>query len=154
MESVVVKTVAVALAGSVIRQLTRRVLPVAALTLGAALAVRATPTVAVEGLLLALVLARTGLGNYFPFNFIVLCVGGAGIFSIVYELTVQVETWQRRRRAQRSRRAGADADELDAKGRAQSEQPEEPVGLLVLVVGSLLYSVLGAVPQLGGALLG
>ena len=156
-ETMVVKTLAVAVAGGAIRSFPLSVLPRAFLTLGAVLAVRAMRTEAVEGLLLALVLTLTGLGNYFPFNFVVFGVGGAGFFSIVYDCVVHVERWQRRRRARRSKQAGDDDEpvlrSLNESG-TEGEEAQEPVGLIVGVVGVLLYTVLGAVPQLGGALLG
>ena len=160
----VVKTVALAVAGGAIRSVVPAVLPLASLTFGAGLVLRALPTGTVEAVLLALVLALTGLGNYFPFNFIVWAAGGGGFFMVVYECNVNVERWQRQRRARRSKQAErtqretedslsfSRALEQDASKELEESEPAEPVGLIVLVIGSLLYSVLGALP--GGALLG
>ena len=60
------------------------------------------------------------------------------------------------RRARRSKQAGDDEPVLRSLNESgdEGEEAQEPVGLIVGVVGVLLYTVLGAVPQLGGALLG
>ena len=163
-ETMVVKTVALAVAGGAIRSVVPGVLPLASLTVGTGLVLRALPTGTVEAVLLALVLSLTGLGNYFPFNFMVWAAGGAGFFMVVYECNVNVERWQRQRRARRSKQEAqaqrqredsisfSQALEEDASKEPGDSEPEEPLGLIVLVIGSLLYSVLGALP--GGALLG
>ena len=95
----VVKTVALAVAGGALRSVVPGVLPLASLTFVAGLVLRALPTGTIEALLFAAVLFATGLGNYFPFNFVVWFAGGAGVFGIVYECNVGVERWQRARRA-------------------------------------------------------
>ena len=51
----------------------------------------------------------------------------------------------------------SDALKEEAAREPEEQEPQEPLGLIVLVVGSLAYSVLGALPgwyPLGGALLG
>ena len=51
----------------------------------------------------------------------------------------------------------SDALKEEAAREPDEQEPQEPLGLIVLVVGSLAYSVLGALPgwyPLGGALLG
>ena len=98
-ETMVVKTVALAVAGGALRSVVPGVLPLASLTFVAGLVLRALPTGTIEALLFAAVLFATGLGNYFPFNFVVWFAGGAGFFGLVYECNVSVERWQRARRA-------------------------------------------------------
>ena len=168
-ETMVVKTVALAVAGGALRSVVPAVLPLASLTFVAGLVLRALPTGTIEALLFAAVLFATGLGNYFPFNFVVWFAGGAGFFGLVYECNVSVERWQRARRARRSKEAEraerqrvdalplSDALKEEAAREPDEQEPQEPLGLIVLVVGSLAYSVLGALPgwyPLGGALLG
>ena len=151
METTVVKTVALAVTVNAMRSVVPGVLPLASLTIGAGLVLRALPTGTVEAVLLALVLSLTGLGNYFPFNFMVWFAGGAGFFMCTYECTVHVERLQRQRRARRNKQA-KQALEQDTTVEQDKSEQKEPIGLIVLVIGTLLYSVLGALP--GGALLG
>ena len=101
-ETMVVKTVALAVAGGALRSVVPGVLPLASLTFVAGLVLRALPTGTIEALLFAAVLFATGLGNYFPFNFVVWFAGGAGFFGLVYECNVSVERWQRARRARQA----------------------------------------------------
>ena len=164
METMLVKTVALAVAGGALRSVVPAVLPLASLTFAAGLVLRALPTGTIEALLFAMVLSLTGLGNYFPFNFIVWFAGGAGFFMVLYECNVNIERWQRQRRARRSKEAErtqrqredslsfSEALEEKAAREPDEREPQEPLGLIVLVIGSLAYSVLGALP--GGALLG
>ena len=161
METMLVKTVALAVAGGALRSVVPAVLPLASLTFAAGLVLRALPTGTIEALLLAMVLSLTGLGNYFPFNFIVWFAGGAGFFMVVYECNVNIERWQRQRRARRSKLAErtqrrredslsfSEALEEKAAKEPDEREPQEPLGLIVLVIGSLAYSVLGAVPSFG-----
>ena len=83
--------------------------------------------------------------------------------TLILTLTLTLSLARRSKEAERAERRRVDALPLsdalkeEAAREPDEQEPQEPLGLIVLVVGSLAYSVLGALPgwyPLGGALLG
>jgi hypothetical protein len=103
-----------------------------------------TPVAAVESMLAAGLLIACGAAKYWPINFLVLILGAVGIGGALNAAMQWIDAFTRPL-ATRS----APARRRPAKRRlkqAKSEPTDNNGGLITLVIGSVLASIIGALP--------